>query len=237
MKASYHRIVLKLSGEVLAGKRAFGIDPPVVEALSGELHDAHKTGVQIGIVIGGGNFVRGASVAGEGMDRTTGDYMGMLASVINGLAVQDALEQQKLPTRLMTAVEMRDVAEPYIRRRAVRHLERGRIVIFAGGTGNPYFTTDTAAALRAAEIGAEVVLKATKVDGIYDADPNQNPGAKRYDTISHEEVLARQLEFMDLVAVALCRENGLPIVVFDMTKPGNVRRAAVGENVGATVRA
>lgn len=237
MKASYSRIVLKLSGEVLAGKRAFGIDPTVVEALSGELRDAHKSGVQIGIVIGGGNFVRGASVAGEGMDRTTGDYMGMLASVINGLAVQDALEQQKLPTRLMTAVEMRDVAEPYIRRRAVRHLEHGRIVLFAGGTGNPYFTTDTAAALRAAEIGAEVVLKATKVDGIYDADPNRQPDAKRYGTISHEEVLARQLEFMDLVAVALCRENALPIVVFDMTKAGNVRRAATGEKVGTTVQA
>ncbi len=235
MKAHYRRIVLKLSGEVLAGEHEFGIDPPVIEALAEELRAAHSLGAQIGVVIGGGNYIRGATAAGEGMDRATGDYMGMLASVMNGLALQDALEKQSLPTRVLTAFDMREIAEPYIRRRAVRHLEKGRIVIFAGGTGNPYFTTDTAAALRAAEIGAGAVLKATKVDGVYSADPEQDPKAVRYQSLTYDEVIRKGLGFMDQAAIALCMENALPIVVFDMTVPGNIQRVVAGEPVGTTV--
>ena len=235
MKAHYRRIVLKLSGEVLAGDTGFGIHPPVIDALAEELRAAHVLGSEIGIVIGGGNFIRGTTAAGEGMDRATGDYMGMLASVMNGLAVQDALEKQGLPTRVMTAIEMREVAEPYIRRRAMRHLEKGRIVIFAGGTGNPYFTTDTAAALRAAEIGADAVLKATKVDGIYTADPAQDPTATRYETLTYDRVIQEGLSFMDQAAIALCMENELPIVVFDMTKHGNIQSVLAGESVGTSV--
>ncbi len=236
MSARYSRIVLKLSGEVLAGERGFGLHSPVVDTLAGELRSAHELGVQIGIVLGGGNFIRGAAAERSGADRATGDYMGMLASVMNGLAVQDALEQSGLPTRVLSALDMRQVAEPYIRRRAQRHLEKGRIVIFAGGTGNPYFTTDTAAALRAAEIGAEAVLKATRVDGVYSADPERDPKAKRYEKLSYEEVLQKQLAFMDQAAIALCRENALPIVVFDMTMPGNIRRVLAGEAVGTRVQ-
>ncbi len=235
MKAKYGRIVLKLSGEVLAGEKGFGIHPPVIDALAEELRGAHALGGQIGIVIGGGNFIRGVAAAGEGMDRATGDYMGMLASVMNGLAVQDSLEKQGLPTRVLTAFEMREVAEPYIRRRAVRHLEKGRIVIFAGGTGNPYFTTDTAAALRAAEIGAGAVLKATKVDGVYTADPEKDPSATRYDTLTYERVIREGLGFMDQAAIALCMENDLPIVVFDMKVPGNIQRVVAGDPVGTRV--
>lgn len=235
MKAQYRRIVLKLSGEVLAGEHEFGIDPPVIDALAEELRAAHSLGAQIGIVIGGGNFIRGVTAAGEGMDRATGDYMGMLASVMNGLAVQDALEKQSLPTRVLTAFDMREIAEPYIRRRAVRHLEKGRIVIFAGGTGNPYFTTDTAAALRAAEIGASAVLKATKVDGVYSADPQKDPSATRYESLTYDDVIREGLGFMDQAAIALCMENALPIVVFDMGVPGNIQRVVAGEPVGTTV--
>jgi uridylate kinase len=235
MKAQYGRIVLKLSGEVLAGSHDFGIDPPVIDALAEELRAAHALGAQIGIVIGGGNFIRGVTAAGEGMDRATGDYMGMLASVMNGLAVQDALEKQSLPTRVMTAFDMREIAEPYIRRRAVRHLEKGRIVIFAGGTGNPYFTTDTAAALRAAEIGAGAVLKATKVDGVYSADPEKDPNATRFETLTYNEVIQQGLGFMDQAAIALCMENDVPIVVFDMAVPGNIQKVVAGKPVGTTV--
>lgn len=238
MQARYRRIVLKLSGEVLAGEGGFGLHQPVVDALAAELQAAHQLQTQIGVVIGGGNFIRGASGrAAAGSDRATADYMGMLATVINGLALQGALEAVGLPTRVQSAIQLREIAEPYIRRRAVRHLEKGRIVIFAGGTGNPFFTTDTAAALRAAEIGADAVLKATKVDGVYDADPQQNPGAKRYQALTYERAIQKGLNFMDQAAIALCNENKLPIVVFDMRVPGNIRRVAAGENVGTTVRA
>jgi uridylate kinase len=236
MSLAYRRIVLKLSGEVLAGNQGFGIHPDVFQGIAEQIRDAASIGTQIGIVIGGGNIIRGISAASRGMDRATADYMGMMAGVMNGVALQDALEKLDLATRVCSALEIKEVAEPYIRRRAMRHLEKGRIVIFAGGTGNPYFTTDTAAALRAAEIHADAVLKATKVDGVYTADPEKDRTAKRYDTIGYDEVIERKLAFMDQAAIGLCRDNGLPIVVFDVTVPGNVRKVVAGEKIGTTVR-
>jgi uridylate kinase len=235
MSLAYRRIVLKLSGEVLAGNQGFGIHPDVFQGIAEQVRDAASIGTQIGIVTGGGNVIRGISAASRGMDRATADYMGMMASVMNSVALQDALEKLDLSTRVCSALEIKEVAEPYIRRRAERHLEKGRIVIFAGGTGNPYFTTDTAAALRAAEVHADAVLKATKVDGVYSADPEKDPSAKRYDRLSYDTVIERRLGFMDQAAVGLCRDNGLPIVVFDMTVPGNVRKVVAGEKIGTTV--
>ncbi len=235
MSSRYGRVLLKLSGEVLAGEAGFGIHPEVMRGIAEQVRDAAALGVQIGIVIGGGNIIRGMSAANRGMDRATADYMGMMASVMNGVALQDALEKLDLTTRVLSALEIKEVAEPYIRRRAVRHLEKGRIVIFAGGTGNPYFTTDTAAALRAAEIGADAVLKATKVDGVYDADPEKHPNARRYERLTYDEAVRERLGFMDQAAIALCRENDLPIVVFDVTVPGNIRKVVAGESVGTVV--
>ncbi len=235
MSPAYRRVVLKLSGEVLAGNQGFGIHPDVFQGIAEQIRDAASIGSQIGIVIGGGNVIRGISAASRGMDRATADYMGMMASVMNSVALQDALEKLELSTRVCSALEIKEVAEPYIRRRAVRHLEKGRIVIFAGGTGNPYFSTDTAAALRAAEVHADAVLKATKVDGVYSADPEKDKGAKRYDRLSYDEVIERRLGFMDQSAIGLCRNNGLPIVVFDMTVPGNVRKVVAGERIGTIV--
>jgi uridylate kinase len=235
MSPVYRRIVLKLSGEVLAGNQGFGIHPDVFQGIAQQIREAASIGTQIGIVIGGGNIIRGISAASRGMDRATADYMGMMASVMNSVALQDALERLDLNTRVCSALEIKEVAEPYIRRRAERHLEKGRIVIFAGGTGNPYFSTDTAAALRAAEVHADAVLKATKVDAVYSADPEKDRNATRYDSLSYDEVIQRKLGFMDQAAVALCRENGLPIVVFDMTVPGNVRKVVAGEKIGTTV--
>jgi len=235
MKSPYRRLILKLSGEVLAGEGGFGISPTVIRALAEEMRDVHAIGTEIGIVIGGGNFIRGMAAANEGMDRAAADYMGMLASVMNGMALQDQLERVGLHTRVLTAIEIREVAEPYIRRRAIRHFEKGRVVIFAGGTGNPYFTTDTAAALRAAEVHADAVLKATKVDGIYSADPETHADAVRYDRLTYDEAVRENLQFMDQAAIAVCRENDLPIIVFDMTVPGNIRKVVAGEAIGTKV--
>jgi uridylate kinase len=229
------RILLKLSGERLAGERGFGIDADTIIAIGHEIRDVHALGVEIGIVIGGGNVIRGITAASRGMDRGTADYMGMMASVINALALQDSLEKQGLATRVLSALEIREVAEPYIRRRAMRHFEKGRVVVFAAGTGNPYFSTDTAAALRAAEIHAEVILKATKVDGVYDADPKLDPTATRYERLTYDQAIQRNLRFMDQTAIALCRENAIPIVVFDMTAPGTLRKVVSGEKVGTRV--
>jgi uridylate kinase len=233
--AAPRRVLLKLSGERLAGDRGFGISAEAIAAIGEEMREVHALGLQIGIVIGGGNVIRGITAASQGMDRGTADYMGMMASVINSLALQDALEKQGFATRVQSALEIKEVAEPYIRRRAIRHLEKGRVVIFAAGTGNPYFSTDTAAALRAAEIHAEVILKATKVDGVYDADPNLDPNATRYDQLSYDQAIQRNLRFMDQTAIALCRENSIPIVVFDMSTPGNIRKVMSGEKVGTRV--
>jgi uridylate kinase len=236
VKAAYRRLLVKLSGEQLAGENGFGISAAVIKHMALELREVSELGVQLGVVIGGGNVIRGINAASEGMDRTSADYMGMLASIINGMALQDALEKVGLVTRVLTALEIQDVAEPYIRRRAIRHLEKGRVVVFAGGTGNPYFSTDTAAALRAAEIDAEVILMAKSgVDGVYDSDPKLNPDAVRYDTVSYGEAIEKNLRVMDQTAIALCRENQLPIVVFDMGVPGNLRRLAAGEDVGTRV--
>jgi uridylate kinase len=229
------RILLKLSGERLAGERGFGIDADTIIAIGHEIREVHALGVEIGIVIGGGNVIRGITAASRGMDRGTADYMGMMASVINALALQDSLEKQGLATRVLSALEIREVAEPYIRRRAMRHFEKGRVVVFAAGTGNPYFSTDTAAALRAAEIHAEVILKATKVDGVYDADPKLDPTATRYERLTYDQAIQRNLRFMDQTAIALCRENAIPIVVFDMTAPGTLRKVVSGEKVGTRV--
>jgi len=237
VKAAFSRVVLKLSGEVLAGENGFGISPSVNARIAAEIRDAHALGAQIGLVVGGGNIIRGATAAVQGMDRASADYMGMMGSVINALAVQDALEKAGLRTRVLTALEIKQVAEPYIRRRAVRHLEKGRVVIFAGGTGNPYFTTDTAAALRATEIHADVILKGTKVDGVYDSDPAKNPDAIRFDQLGYDQALRDELGFMDQTAIALCRENALPILVFDMTTPGNIAKAVAGEKIGTRVGA
>ncbi len=235
MKPLYQRVLLKLSGEMLAGDQGTGIHPAVLSEIAGEVQQVHALGVQVSIVIGGGNVIRGITAASQGMDRSNADYMGMLASVINAMALQDALEKCDIPTRVQTALDIAEVAEPYIRRRAVRHLEKGRIVIFGGGTGNPYFSTDTAAALRAAEIHADIVLKATKVDGVYDSDPVQNPGARRFDELTFETAIRENLHFMDQAAIALCRENDLPIVVFDLNVPGNILKVVCGERIGTTV--
>jgi len=231
----YRRVLLKLSGEALMGDQQFGVDPAVTTRIARDVSEIQGLGVQTAIVIGGGNIFRGLAASVRGMDRATADYMGMLATVINGLALQDALERQGVLTRVVTAIEMRAVAEPFIRRRAIRHLEKGRVVIFAAGTGNPYFTTDTAAALRAMEIKAEVILKGTRVDGVYTADPMLDPQATKYPSISYLQVLERQLKVMDATAISLCMDNKLPIVVFDLREPGNIRRVVLGEAVGTTV--
>lgn len=232
---AYRRVLLKLSGEALMGDNEFGIDPLVTEQIAQEIAEVQALGIQTAVVIGGGNIFRGVSANTQGVDRPTADYMGMLATVINGLALSDAIERQGTETRLVTAIEMREVAEPFIRRRAMRHLDKGRVVVFAAGTGNPYFTTDTAAALRAMEVRAEVILKATKVDGVFTADPHLDPTATRLDTISYLEVLEKQLKVMDATAISLCMDNHLPIVVFNLRKPGNIRKAVLGEQVGSVV--
>jgi uridylate kinase len=231
----YQRILLKLSGEVMAGEGSFGLDAARVKALAEEVAEVAKAGVQIGLVVGGGNFFRGVAAAAQHMDRVTADHMGMLATVINALALQDALEQQGAPTRVMTAITMNEVAEPYIRRRAIRHLEKGRIVIFAAGTSNPYFSTDTAATLRGLEIHADIVAKATRVDGVYDKDPLQNSDAVRFTEIGYSEVLAKNLRVMDASAVAMCRDNRLRIVVFNLNVYGNIMRMAMGEPIGTLI--
>jgi uridylate kinase len=231
----YGRILLKLSGEVLAGDGAFGIDAERVKALATEVTEVAKSGVQIGLVVGGGNFFRGVAAAAQNMERVTADHMGMLATVINALALQDALEKAGAPTRVMTAIEMRSVAEPYIRRRAIRHLEKGRLVIFAAGTSNPYFSTDTAATLRGLEIHAEVVAKATRVDGVYDKDPLKHADAVRFNEIGFSDVLARNLRVMDASAVSMCRDNHMPIVVFNLNVRGNIMRMAMGESIGTLI--
>jgi uridylate kinase len=232
---AYKRVLLKLSGEALMGEAPFGIDPAVTTQIAKDVHEIQALGVQTAVVIGGGNLFRGLAASAKGMDRATADYMGMLATVINALALQDALEHNGVPTRVASAIEMRAVAEPFIRRRAVRHLEKGRVVVFAAGTGNPYFTTDTAAALRAMEMKADVILKGTKVDGIYTADPMTDPGATKYDRISYLQVLERGLKVMDATAISLCMDNKLPIVVFNLRTSGNLRRVIMGEAVGTTV--
>jgi uridylate kinase len=231
----YRRVLLKLSGEALMGGQSYGIDPAVATQIAQDVGEIQALGVQTAVVIGGGNIFRGVAASARGMDRATGDYMGMLATVINALALQDALEQQGILTRVVTAIEMRAVAEPFIRRRAIRHLEKGRVVVFAAGTGNPYFTTDTASALRAMEMKADVILKATKVDGIYSADPETNPDATKYERISYLRVLEQGLKVMDATAISLCMDNRLPIVVFNLRTPGNLKRAIMGEEVGSTV--
>lgn len=234
--SAFKRILLKLSGEALAGKQGHGINTDTIKQIAEEVADAHRAGAEIGIVIGGGNIFRGVAASAGGMDRASSDYMGMLATCINALALQDALEKQDVPTRVQTAIEMAEIAEPYIRRKAIRHLEKGRVVIFAAGTGNPYFTTDTAAALRAAEIGAEVIMKATKVDGIYDKDPMKHPEATMYDELSYIEVLNKGLKVMDSTAVSLCMDNKLPILTFNLMTHGNILRAVKGESIGTLVR-
>jgi uridylate kinase len=231
----YGRILLKLSGEVLAGDGSFGIEPARVAALASEVAEVARTGVQTGLVVGGGNFFRGVAAAAQNMDRVTADHMGMLATVINALALQDALEKQGVPTRVMTAIEMHEVAEPYIRRRAIRHLEKGRIVVFAAGTSNPYFSTDTAATLRGLEIKAEVVAKATRVDGVYDKDPLKHSDAVRYPEIGYSDVLSKNLKVMDASAVAMCRDNRLPIIVFNLNVHGNIMRMTMGEPIGTLI--
>jgi uridylate kinase len=236
-KPAYSRILLKLSGEVLMGDQPFGIDAGVANQLAREIGEIQQLGVETGVVIGGGNLFRGLAASAKGMDRSTADHMGMLATVINSLALQDALEKLRVATRVVTAIEMRAVAEPFIRRRAIRHLEKGRVVIFAAGTGNPYFTTDTAAALRAMEMRADVILKGTKVDGVYSADPMLDKSAERYTTISYLQVLERGLKVMDATAISLCMDNKMPIVIYNLREPGNLRRVVCGEAVGTTVTA
>ena len=233
---TYRRILLKLSGEALMGARPYGLDAIVVRRLAGEIHELRGLGFEVAMVIGGGNLYRGVSAATEGMDRVAADQMGMLATVINSLAMQDALERVGVTTRVLSAIEIRQVAEPFIRRRAVRHLEKGRVIIIAAGTGNPYFTTDTAAALRAMEVRADVLLKGTQVDGVYSADPRKDTGAVRYETVTYQEVLEKGLQVMDAAAISLCRENRLPIVVFSLAVAGNIRRAAQGEAIGTLVK-
>jgi uridylate kinase len=237
MSARYSRVLLKLSGEALMGEHQFGIDPAFTTQIARDIADIQGLGVQVAVVIGGGNLFRGLAASAKGMDRATADYMGMLATVINGLALQDSLEKIGVMTRVLSAIEMRAVAEPFIRRRAVRHLEKGRVVVFAAGTGNPYFTTDTAAALRAMEMKADVILKGTKVDGIYTADPMVHPTATKFDNISYIKVLERGLKVMDATAISLCMDNKLPIVVFNLRTPGNLRKVVMGEMVGTTVAA
>ncbi|MDD5679813.1 MAG: UMP kinase [Candidatus Omnitrophica bacterium] len=235
-KPAFKRVVLKLSGEALQGKSGYGIDFDVTDSIARQVKEVHKLGVEIAVVIGGGNIFRGASAVGNGIDRTTADYMGMLATVINGMALQDALEKQGAFARIMSAIEMHEVAEPYIRRRAMRHLEKGRIVVFVAGTGNPYFTTDTTAALRAMEISAEVILKATKVDGVYSKDPKKFKDAKRFKKLRYIDVLKKNLKIMDAAAISLCMDNNLPIIVFDLFKQGNIKRAIMGEDIGTVVK-
>ena len=237
LRPVYRRVVLKLSGEALAGSVGYGIDPPVLERIAAEIRDVIQLGVEVAIVIGGGNIFRGIAASAGGMDRATADYMGMLATIINALALQDALEKAGMQTRVLSAIEMRAVAEPYIRRRAIRHLEKGRVVIFAAGTGNPFFTTDTAGALRAIEIGADAIIKATKVDGIYSSDPKADATAERLPRATYIEVLSRRLQVMDTTAISLCMENALPIIVFDLTRSGNIKRIVLGEPVGSIVSA
>jgi uridylate kinase len=233
--AKYERILLKVSGQALAGQGSFGVDPVKVQELAAEIAEVARVGVQMGIVVGGGNFFRGVAAAAKQMDRVTADHMGMLATVINALALQDALERQQVPTRVMTAIEMRPVAEPFIRRRALRHLDKGRIVIFAAGTSNPYFSTDTAATLRALEIKAQVIAKGTRVDGVYDKDPQASEDAVFYPQISYADVLSKALGVVDATAVAMCRENRLPMLVFNLNVPGNIMRISMGESVGTLI--
>ncbi|MDE0355930.1 MAG: UMP kinase [Deltaproteobacteria bacterium] len=231
----YKRVILKITGEVLAGERQYGIDPATVTRFVEEIREVHELGCEIALVIGGGNILRGAEASDHGIDRASADYMGMLATVINSIALQDALEKIGVSTRVMSAIEMRQVAELYIRRRAVRHLEKGRVVIFAGGTGNPYFTTDTTASLRAMEVGAEVILKATKVRGVYDTDPLKNHGAKLFRELTHMEVLSKELKVMDATAISLCMDNKLPIIVFNVMERGNIRKVVSGQPIGTLV--
>ena len=234
-KPVFKRVLLKVSGEALMGEKGYGIDPGVLNRFADEIKEVHELGVQIGIVIGGGNIYRGIDAVAEGIDKVVGDQMGMLATVINSLALQSALEKKGVITRLQTAIAMEQIAEPFIRRRAIRHLEKGRVVLFAAGTGNPYFTTDTAAALRAIEIKADVILKGTRVDGVYDSDPEKNPNATLFEKISYFDVLKMDLKVMDLTAITLCRENKLPIIVFNMNVPGNLKKIILGENIGTKV--
>ncbi|PZO22938.1 MAG: UMP kinase [Leptolyngbya foveolarum] len=235
MGTPYQRVLLKLSGEALMGELAYGIDPTVVDAIAQEIADVSRQGIELAVVVGAGNIFRGVKGASAGMDRATADYIGMIATVMNAMTLQDALERIDVPTRVQTAITMQELAEPYIRRRAIRHLEKGRVVIFGGGSGNPFFTTDTTAALRAAEISAEVLFKATKVDGVYDSDPATNPEAKRYQTLTYSHVLQKDLKVMDSTAIALCKDNNIPIVVFDLSVRGNINRAINGENIGTIV--
>jgi len=235
-KPRYKRILLKISGEILTGEKDYGIDPVVIGQIGQEIKEVVSLGVEVAIVIGGGNIFRGVAASSKGMDRATADYMGMLATVLNGLALQDALEKIDVHTRVQTAIEMREIAEPYIRRRAMRHLEKGRVVIFAAGTGNPFFTTDTTASLRATEIGAEVILKATKVDGIYDADPLLHAGARKYEELTYLDVLKKQLKVMDATAISLCMDQHIPIIVFSLKERGNIQRVVLGEKIGTEVR-
>lgn len=234
-KAKYKRILLKLSGEALAGDAGYGISPETIQQIAKEIKEVHKLGVEMGIVIGGGNIFRGVAASAKGMDRASSDYMGMLATSINALALQDALEKEEVHTRVLSAIDMAEIAEPYIRRRAIRHLEKARIVIFAAGTGNPYFTTDTAAALRAMEIDAQVIFKATKVDGIYDKDPAKSKDAVKFDKLSYIDVLNKKLQVMDSTAISLCMDNNMPILTFNLKIHGNIRRAVVGETIGTLV--
>lgn len=233
---AYRRVMLKLSGEALMGSQSFGIDEQVVAKIAEELREVHDLGVELAIVVGGGNIIRGLAASHRGIERVTGDYMGMLATVINALALQDAMEKRGVVTRVQTAIDIREVAEPFIRRRAIRHLEKSRAVIFAAGTGNPFFTTDSAAALRAAEIHAEILLKGTRVEGIYTADPRVDPNAELLSEVTYQKVVERDLRVMDTAAISLCRDNSIPIAVFDLTQPGNVRRVVCGERVGSIVR-
>jgi uridylate kinase len=231
----YQRVLLKLSGEALMGDLGYGIDPTIVQNIAQEVAAVVASGVQLAIVVGGGNIFRGVQASAKGMERATADYVGMIATVMNAITLQDALEQKGVPTRVQTAISMQEVAEPYIRRRAIRHLEKGRVVIFGAGSGNPFFTTDTAAALRAAEIDANVIFKATKVDGVYDSDPQKNPNAKRYESLTYTHVLTADLKVMDSTAIAMCRENDIPIIVFNLFEEGSIQRAVAGEKIGTIV--
>lgn len=235
-KIKYKRVLLKLSGEALAGDQGYGIDPAVITGIASEIKEIVAMGVEVALVIGGGNIFRGLAASSKGMDRASADYMGMLATVMNSLAMQDALEKQDVNTRVQSAIEMQQIAEPYIRRRAVRHLEKGRVVIFSAGTGNPYFTTDTAASLRAMEINAEVIIKATKVDGVYSADPNKDSDAVKLPTLTYLDVLQRGLQVMDATATSLCMDNNLPMIIFDMTVHGNIKKVILGEQIGTIVK-
>ena len=235
MGVTYRRILLKLSGEALMGELSYGIDPAVVHGIAEEVAELVQEGIQVAIVVGGGNIFRGMKGAAAGMERATADYIGMIATVMNAMTLQDALEQIGIQTRVQTAIAMQEVAEPYIRRRAIRHLEKGRVVVFGAGSGNPFFTTDTTAALRAAEINAEVLFKATKVDGVYDSDPKKNPEAKRFQSLTYSHVLTQDLQVMDSTAIALCKDNNIPIIVFDLSVRGNVKRAVTGESIGTIV--